>query len=152
MCIGSGMLGCAQPAKHRRRLARGAALARKGDDKPAPRRRNPRDAKVMLAKEITTRFHNAAAADAAEQDFINRSKGGVPDEIPEVNLSGAPLGIGAVLKQANLAPSGSEANRLIDGGGVRVDGSVVSDKGLKLAAGTYVVQVGKRKFARVTMG
>ncbi|MBV7456094.1 tyrosine--tRNA ligase [Acidovorax sp. sif1233] len=113
--------------------------------------RNPKDAKVMLAKEITARFHSAAAADAAEQDFINRSKGGVPDEIPEVSLSGAPLGIGALLKQANLAPSGSEANRLIDGGGVRVDGSVVSDKGLKLGAGTYVVQVGKRKFARVTL-
>jgi len=113
--------------------------------------RNPKDAKVMLAKEITTRFHSAAAADAAEQDFINRSKGGVPDEIPEVSVSGAPLGIGALLKQANLAPSTSEANRLIDGGGVRVEGSVVSDKCLKLAAGTYVVQVGKRKFARVTL-
>ncbi|MGD9773087.1 tyrosine--tRNA ligase [Diaphorobacter sp.] len=113
--------------------------------------RNPKDAKVMLAKEITTRFHSAAAADAAEVDFINRSKGGVPDEIPEVALSGVPLGIGALLKQANLAPSTSEANRLIDGGGVRVDGSVVSDRGLKLDAGTYVVQVGKRKFARVTL-
>ncbi|MDD2177900.1 tyrosine--tRNA ligase [Acidovorax sp. D2M1] len=113
--------------------------------------RNPKDAKVMLAKEITTRFHSAAAADAAEQDFINRSKGGVPDEIPEVSVSGAPLGIGALLKQANLAPSTSEANRLIDGGGVRVEGSVVSDKGLKLEVGTYVVQVGKRKFARVTL-
>lgn len=113
--------------------------------------RNPKEAKVMLAKEITARFHSAAAADAAEQDFINRSKGGVPDDIPEVNLSGAPLGIGALLKQANLAPSTSEANRLIDGGGVRVDGSVVSDRGLKLAAGTYVVQVGKRKFARVAL-
>lgn len=113
--------------------------------------RNPKDAKVALAKEITARFHSAAAAEAAEQDFINRSKGGVPDEIPEVALTGAPLGIGALLKQANLAPSTSEANRLIDGGGVRVDGSVVSDKGLKLAAGTYVVQVGKRKFARVTL-
>ncbi len=112
---------------------------------------NPKDAKVALAKEITTRFHSAAAADAAEQDFINRSKGGVPDEIPEVSLAGAPLGIGALLKQANLAPSTSEANRLIDGGGVRVDGSTVSDKGLKLPAGTYVVQVGKRKFARVTL-
>jgi tyrosyl-tRNA synthetase len=111
--------------------------------------RNPKDAKVMLAKEITTRFHSAAAADAAEQDFINRSKGGIPDDIPEVALSGAPLGIGALLKQASLAPSTSEANRLIDGGGVRVDGSVVSDKGLKLGAGSYVVQVGKRKFARV---
>ena len=114
--------------------------------------RNPKDAKVMLAKEITARFHSAAAADAAEQDFINRSKGGVPDEIPEVALMGAPLGIAALLKSAGLAPSSSEANRLIDGGGVRVDGSVVSDKGLKLNAGTYVVQVGKRKFARVKLG
>ncbi len=113
--------------------------------------RNPKDAKVLLAKEITTRFHSAALADAAEQDFMNRAKGGIPDEIPEVQLTGAPLGMGALLKQANLAPSTSEANRLIDGGGVRVDGSVVSDKGLKLAAGTYVVQVGKRKFARVTL-
>jgi tyrosyl-tRNA synthetase len=113
--------------------------------------RNPKDAKVALAKEITARFHSAAAADAAEQDFINRSKGGVPDEIPEVTLSGAPLGIGALLKQANLAPSTSEASRLIEGGGVRVDGGVVSDRGLKLDAGIYVVQVGKRKFARVTL-
>ena len=113
--------------------------------------RNPKDAKVMLAKEITARFHSAAAADAAEADFINRSKGGVPDEIPEVALAGAPLGIGALLRQANLAPSGSEASRLIEGGGVRVDGSVVGDKGLKLEAGTYVLQVGKRKFARVTL-
>ena len=113
--------------------------------------RNPKDAKVALAKEITARFHSAAAAEAAEQDFINRSKGGVPDEIPEVALTGAPLGIGALLKQANLAPSTSDANRLIDGGGVRVDGGVVSDRGLKLDAGTYVVQVGKRKFARVNL-
>ena len=113
--------------------------------------RNPKDAKVALAKEITARFHSLAAADAAEQDFINRSKGGVPDEIPDVSLSGAPLGIGALLKAAGLAPSGSEASRLIDGGGVRVDSSVVSDKALKLCAGIYVVQVGKRKFARVTL-
>ena len=113
--------------------------------------RNPKDAKVMLAKEITARFHSAAAAESAEQDFINRSKGGVPDDIPDVALNGAPLGIGLLLKQSGLAPSTSEANRLIDGGGVRVDSSVVSDKGLKLGAGTYVVQVGKRKFARVTL-
>jgi len=113
--------------------------------------RNPRDAKVMLAKEITARFHDAAAADAAEQDFVNRSKGGIPDEIPEVTLSGAPLAIGALLKQAGLAPSSSEALRLVEGNGVRIDGATVSDKGLKLAAGTYVVQVGKRKFARVTL-
>jgi tyrosyl-tRNA synthetase len=111
--------------------------------------RNPKDAKVALAKEITVRFHNAAAAAAAEQDFINRSKGGVPDEIPEITLSGAPLGIAQLLKQAGLAPSTSEGNRLIDGGGVRVDSGVIGDKALKLPAGSYVVQVGKRKFARV---
>ncbi len=118
--------------------------------------RNPKDAKVALAKEITARFHSAQAADAAEQDFINRSKGGVPDEIPELQLplaeGGAPLGIGALLKAAGLAASSGEGNRLIDGGGVRVDSNVVSDKGLKLPAGSYVVQVGKRKFARVTLG
>ncbi|MBI2751667.1 MAG: tyrosine--tRNA ligase [Burkholderiales bacterium] len=117
--------------------------------------RNPKDAKVALAKEITARFHSAAAADAAEQDFINRSKGGVPDEIAELNLplgeGGASLGIAALLKMANLAASSGEGNRLIDGGGVRVDSGVVSDKGLKLGAGTYVLQVGKRKFARVTL-
>jgi tyrosyl-tRNA synthetase len=106
---------------------------------------------VQLAKEITARFHSPQAADAAEQDFVNRSRGGVPDEIPEVRLTGAPLGIGQLLKQAGLAPSTSEANRLIDGGGVRVDSGIVSDKGLKLDKGTYVVQVGKRKFARVTL-
>ena len=113
--------------------------------------RNPKDAKVMLAREITARFHGAAAADAAEQDFQNRAAGGVPDVIPELSLSGAPLGIGALLKQAGLAPSTTEALRLVDQGGVRVDGSAVSDRGLKLAPGTYVVQVGKRKFARVTL-
>jgi tyrosyl-tRNA synthetase len=113
--------------------------------------RNPRDAKVLLAKEITTRFHGAAAAEAAEADFNLRARGGIPDEIESVALSGAPLGIGAVLKQARLAPSTSEAMRLIDGGGVRLDGAVVTDRGLRLAAGTFVVQVGKRKFARVTL-
>ena len=118
--------------------------------------RNPKDAKVALAKEITARFHSAAAADAAEQDFINRSKGGIPDQIDEITLplgeGGAAVGIAALLKSANLAASSGEGNRLIDGGGVRVDSNVVSDKGLKLGAGTYVLQVGKRKFARVTLG
>jgi len=117
--------------------------------------RNPKDAKVALAKEITTRFHSSAAADAAEQDFINRSKGGVPDEIAEVVLplasDGAPVGIAALLRMAGLAASSGEGNRLIDGGGVRLDSGVVSDKALKLGAGTYVLQVGKRKFARVTL-
>ena len=132
-------------------------LSRRGDAEIAALQlevqegRNPKEVKVLLAKEITTRFHSAAAADAAEQDFDNRAKGGVPDEIDEVALSGAPLAIGALLKQANLAPSTSEALRLVDGRGVRVDGAVVSDRGLRLAAGIYVVQVGKRKFARVTL-
>ena len=113
--------------------------------------RNPKEAKVMLAREITTRFHSAVLADAAEQDFANRSKGGIPKDILEVALSGAPLGIAQLLKQAGLTPSASEANRLIDAAGVRVDSSVISDKALKLGAGCYVLQVGKRKFARVTL-
>ena len=113
--------------------------------------RNPKDAKVLLAKEITSRFHSAAAAEAAHEDFQRRASGGVPDEVPEVSLGGAPLSIGALLKQAGLAPSTSEALRLVEQGGVRIDGTVVSDKALKVAAGTCVVQVGKRKFARVTL-
>ncbi len=113
--------------------------------------RNPKDAKVMLAREITTRFHDAAAADAAAADFQRRAEGGVPDEIVEVALSGAPLAIGTLLKQAGLAPSTSEALRLVAQGGVRIDGAPVSDKGLKVGAGTVVVQVGKRKFARVVL-
>ena len=113
--------------------------------------RNPKDAKVQLAKEITARFHSAAAADAAHDDFQRRAAGGVPDDIPEVTLTGAPLAIGAVLKQGGLVPSTSEGLRMVEQGGVRVDGSVVSDKGLKLTPGSYVVQVGKRKFARVNL-
>jgi tyrosyl-tRNA synthetase len=117
--------------------------------------RNPKEAKVALAKEITTRFHSLADADAAEQDFINRSKGGIPESIEEISLpldaGGSGLGIAAILKQTGLVASSGEGNRLIDGGGVRVDSSVVSDKGLKLGAGTYVMQVGKRKFMRVTL-
>ncbi len=107
--------------------------------------RNPKDAKVALAREITARFHGAAAADAAEADFERRARGGVPDEVPEVALAGAPLAIGALLRQAGLAPSASEALRLVEQGGVRVDGETVADRGLKLPAGSYVVQVGKRQ-------
>jgi len=116
--------------------------------------RNPKDAKVALAKEITARFHSAAAADTAEQDFIHRSQGGIPEQIEERALAlvdGVPWGIAALLKATGLAASSGEGNRLIDGGGVRVDSSVVSDKGLKLGAGRYVLQVGKRKFMRVTL-
>ncbi len=113
--------------------------------------RNPKEIKVLLAKEICTRFHDAAAADAAERDFELRARGGVPDDIAAVTLGGAPLPIGALLKQSGLAPSSSEAMRLVDGGGVRVDGAVIADKALRLNAGCYVVQVGKRRFARVTV-
>ncbi len=114
---------------------------------------NPKDAKVALAKEITARFHSLAAAHAAEQDFIKRSQGGIPDTIEDrsVSMQGTSIGIGALLREAGLAPSGSEASRLIDAGGVRIDGATVSDKGLKLSAGRLVLQVGKRKFLRITL-
>ncbi len=113
--------------------------------------RNPRDAKVALAQEIVARFHDRQAAEDALADFVNRSKGGIPDDVPEVALTGAPLGIPQLLKQAGLCPSTSEAMRMIEQGGVRIDGSVISDKALKVDAGTIVLQVGKRKFARVTL-
>jgi tyrosyl-tRNA synthetase len=114
---------------------------------------NPRDAKVMLGQEIVTRFHSAKAAEEALQDFVNRSRGGIPDDIPElaVTLPVDGLGIGALLKQAGLVASTSEALRLIEQGGVRLDGEVVREKSHRMSAGTHVVQVGKRKFARVTL-
>ena len=113
--------------------------------------RNPKEAKVMLAKEITARFHSNAAADAAEADFQRRAQGGVPDVVAQVSLTGAPMAIGALLRAAGLAPSASAGLRLVDQGGVRIDGTVISDKALKVTAGTFVVQVGKRKFARVSL-
>ena len=112
---------------------------------------NPRDAKVAIAQEIVARFHSRQAADDALTDFVNRSKGGIPDDVPEVALAGAPLGIPQLLKMAGLCPSTSEAMRMIDQGGVRLDGGVISDKAVKIDAGTFVLQVGKRKFARVTL-
>ena len=114
--------------------------------------RNPKEAKVLLARELVERFHGAGSSEAAVEDFELRARGGVPDEIEEVSLDGAPLGIVAVLRQSGLVPSSSEAGRMLAQNGVRVDGAVVSDRGLELAAGTYVVQVGKRKFRRVTIG
>ncbi|MFS2006581.1 tyrosine--tRNA ligase [Duganella sp. CT11-25] len=113
--------------------------------------RNPRDAKVAIAQEIVARFHSRQAAEDALADFVNRSKGGIPDDVPEVALGGAPVGIPQLLKMAGLCPSTSEAMRMIDQGGVRIDGAVVSDKALKIDAGSFVLQVGKRKFARVTL-
>jgi len=115
--------------------------------------RNPRDAKVMLAQEIVTRFHSAQAAADALADFNNRAKGGIPDDIPELTLAvpAEGVGIGALLKQAGLVASTSEGARMVEQGGVRVDGVAVGDKAARLGAGTHVVQVGKRKFARVTL-
>jgi len=110
---------------------------------------NPRDAKVALGQEIVTRFHSAQAAEEALADFVNRSKGGIPDDVPEVAVTGAPLGVAQLLKAAGLCASTSEAMRMVDQGGVRIDGNVVSDKNLKVEAGSFVMQVGKRKFARV---
>jgi tyrosyl-tRNA synthetase len=112
---------------------------------------NPRDVKFEFAKEIVERFHSKAAAEKAASDFNARFREGtLPDEIPELTLSEAALP--QLLKQAGLAPSASEANRVIEQGGVKIDGDKVSDRGLKLARGrSYVIQVGKRKVARVTL-
>jgi tyrosyl-tRNA synthetase len=116
--------------------------------------RNPRDVKVALAQEIVERFHGRPAAEKALADFEARFRdGAMPGEIPEVTVPAVDgsLAITQVLKAAGLTPSTSEALRLIDQGGVRLDGERVGDKGLKLGRGTYVLQVGKRKFARVTL-
>jgi tyrosyl-tRNA synthetase len=114
--------------------------------------RNPRDAKVMLGQEIVTRFHSQAAAEAALGAFEARFRdGAVPENMPEVTVAGAPVGILKLLREAALVTSGAEAQRNVEQGGVRVDGDRVEDKSLQLGAGTYVIQVGKRKFARVTV-
>ncbi|HEY8623162.1 MAG TPA: tyrosine--tRNA ligase [Casimicrobiaceae bacterium] len=117
--------------------------------------RNPRDAKVMLAREIVARFHTRVAADAALAEFESRFRdGAMPDSMPEVTLhtAGAGLAIPQLCKQAGLTPSTSEALRLIEQRGLKIDGAAVTDKTLVIAAGsTVVVQAGKRKFARVTV-
>ena len=116
--------------------------------------RNPRDAKVLLAKEIVARFHDEKPADAAEAEFNNRFRAGaVPSDIPEVNVA-APdgeIGIARLIKEAGLCPSTGEANRNIDQGGVRLEGERISDRGLKVKPGTYTLQVGKRRWAKVTV-
>jgi tyrosyl-tRNA synthetase len=117
--------------------------------------RNPRDIKVLFAQEIVTRFHSKAAAESALADFEARFRqGAMPDEMPEVTLIGGADGlpISQVLKQAGLTASTSDALRMIDQGGVKLDGAKLSDKALKLKTGEIVVaQVGKRKFARITV-
>ena len=117
--------------------------------------RNPREAKVMLAQEIVGRFHGRAAADAALTEFESRFRdGAMPESMPEVTLhtAGAGLAIPQLCKQAGLTSSTSEAMRLVEQRGLKIDGDIVTDKGSVIAAGrTVVVQAGKRKFARVTV-
>ena len=117
--------------------------------------RNPRDAKVLLAKEIIVRFHSAKEADAAEAEFNARFRGGAaPSDMPEVTVQAETadgIGILQMIKEAGLAPSNTEAGRNVTQGGVHLNGDKVSDKGLRLKAGTYTLQVGKRKWAKVTV-
>jgi len=116
---------------------------------------NPRDIKMELADEIITRFHSPNAAQAARDDFINRFRHGqIPEDMPELDISveQGGISIATLLKQANLTSSTSEALRMISQGAVRVEGEKISDKETRLASGnSYVVQVGKRKFVRVTL-
>lgn len=113
--------------------------------------KNPRDVKILLAKEIIARFHNDAAADAAEQEFINRfQKRAMPDEMPELTFEGE-IGLAALLKEAGLVPSTSEAIRSAQQGGVKIDGEKIDDVRQNAQKGTFVYQVGKRKFARITV-
>ncbi|KAA0889199.1 tyrosine--tRNA ligase [Pusillimonas sp. ANT_WB101] len=113
---------------------------------------NPREAKVALGQEIVQRFHSRKAAEDALVTFEARFRdGAIPDDMPEVSVAGAPIGILKILREAGLATSGTEAQRNVEQGGVRVNGDRVEDKSLQLPAGTYVMQVGKRKFARVTL-
>jgi tyrosyl-tRNA synthetase len=114
--------------------------------------RNPRDAKVMLALEIVDRFHGAGHGAGALEHFNARFRDGeLPEDMPEITAGAAPMGVLKVLREAGLAASASEAQRNVEQGGVRIDGDRVEDKSLKLPAGTYVMQVGKRRFARVTL-
>lgn len=113
--------------------------------------KNPRDVKILLAKELIARFHDQAAADSAEQEFINRfQKGAIPDEMPEFTFEGE-IGLATLLKEAGLVASTSEAIRSAQQGGVKIDGEKIEDVRQNAQQGTFVYQVGKRKFARVTV-
>ncbi|TYA24954.1 tyrosine--tRNA ligase [Aggregatibacter actinomycetemcomitans] len=113
--------------------------------------KNPRDVKILLAKEIIARFHSEADADTAEQEFINRfQKGAMPDDMPEFTFEGE-IGLANLLKDAGLVASTSEANRMVQQGGVKIDGEKVDDAKLIITTSTAVYQVGKRKFAKVTV-
>ena len=115
--------------------------------------RNPRDIKVLLAQEIVARFHSQAAAEEALAAFNHRAKGGIPDDVPEVTVTVPADGmvLANVFKAADMVVSVSEGNRAIDQGGARVDGEVIKDRTHRLMAGEYVLQVGKRRFARVVL-
>lgn len=113
--------------------------------------RNPRDVKILLAKEIITRFHSADDADTAEQEFIDRfQKGAIPDDMPEFTFTGE-IGLANLLKDAGLVGSTSEAIRMVQQGGVKINGEKVDNAKLIVSPSTAVYQVGKRKFARVTI-
>lgn len=115
------------------------------------RGKNPRDVKILLAKEIIARFHSEADANAAEQEFINRfQKGAIPDEMPEFTFTGE-IGLAALLKKAGLVPSTSEAIRAVQQGGVKINGEKVDSVKENAPKGTNIYQVGKRKFARITL-
>lgn len=111
--------------------------------------RNPRDIKVLLGQELVTRFHSQTAAERALDDFNHRAKGGIPEDIPEIHLQSQAINIAQLLKQAGLVASTSEAVRNIEQGGVKIDGETIRDRQLQIATGSYIVQVGKRRFARV---
>jgi tyrosyl-tRNA synthetase len=127
-----------------------AVLKKKVDDGM-----NPRDAKFELGLELVARFHDRAAAIAARDEFVSRfQKGAMPDDMPEVTLpsDNGKLGIGYVLKQAGLVSSTGEAFRMIQQGAVKLDGERIEDRGAEIDAGTTAVfQVGKRRFARITV-
>ena len=115
---------------------------------------NPRNIKVCFAQEIVARFHNQAAAESALNDFQTRAKGGVPDDVPErrIDIGSQSIGIASLLKMVGLAESTSEAMRAIEQGGVKLDSEKVTDKNLQINKGvTIVAQVGKRKFAKITL-
>ncbi len=116
--------------------------------------RNPRDVKFELARELVARFHGPAAAEGAQEEFVARfQRGALPEDMPEIAIScgRGPVGIADILRQAQLTGSNSEAFRMISQGAVRVDGERVVDRGVELPEGTYVVQVGKRRVARIVL-
>ena len=141
--------------RHDVALLHAAVLPQRGRDRrAAPGGRagpQPEGRQGAAGAEITTRFHGAAAAERAAADFELRARGGVPDDIPELPLQRRAAGHRRLLKQANLAPAAARRCAWSSRAACASTAAAIADKGLKLPAGTYVVQVGKRKFARVTL-